>query len=438
LSIPRSGDDASPALDEQFDALTRHLDVLEYEAFREREVAAQPSVSEGPLKQSREAHDRRNQLLKQRADLLEQITIGDPRWRLLSQPQPLDLGTALKVLSARSQAVLTLYYEPPNLTAVLLYNGGAKVGQRILAADVPKNLLEFANNLTGNAPDLQKHDLSTEYSIQATDLIPERLLTQALAASSLLVIPHEILHLIPWSALMHQGKRLFEYLPVGILPNLASAIAETHFSKPRTAALLGVGHYPGLPELDLSGVGEEIKAIQSVYRAASVKVDEPLLDANATEAAFWGLAKHTSGSDNVLHVSCHGKAELLEPMNSGLLLFDSKVDAAEIARSKLPFDEVVLSACNTGWRPIKVRGVALTADEILGIPAGFLEAGVKAILVSISKAQGEAASALTTHYHTRRAANDPPLAAFQAAQKLMLESGAKPGTWVGFALYGCV
>ena len=252
-----------------------------------------------------------------------------------------------------------------------------------------------------------------------------------------MIIPHEILHLIPWSALLHQGKRLFEYLPVGVLPNLACAIAETHFSKPRTAALLVVSHYPGMPDMDLPGVDDEVKAIQNLYYAAGVNVDAPLLNSNATEPAFWQLAQNTSGSDNVLHVSCHGKADQFEPMNSGLLLFDSKLDAAQIAKSKLPFDEVVLSACNTGWRPIQVRDVPLTADEILGIPAGFLEAGVKAVLVSISKAQSAAASALTTYYHTRRASSDPPVVAFQAAQKHMLESNVNPGTWVGFALYGC-
>ena len=125
-------------------------------------------------------------------------------------------------------------------------------------------------------------------------------------------------------------------------------------------------------------------------------------------------------------------------MNSGLLLFDAKLDAAEVASAPLPFDEVVLSACSTGWRPTKVGDIVLVADEILGIPAGFLEAGVKSVLVSIPQAEGRAARALTTHYHGRRAVGDPPLPALQAAQTQMLESGVPPFMWLGFALYGCV
>ena len=81
--------------------------------------------------------------------------------------------------------------------------------------------------------------------------------------------------------------------------------------------------------------------------------------------------------------------------------------------------------------------MVLTADEILGIPGGFLEAGASAVLVSIPRAAGKAASALTAHYHRRRAAGDSPLYAFRAAQQKLLDDGVEPGTWVGFTLYGC-
>lgn len=80
-------------------------------------------------------------------------------------------------------------------------------------------------------------------------------------------------------------------------------------------------------------------------------------------------------------------------------------------------------------------GVVLNADEILGIPGAFLEAGAKAVLVSIPKADGAAARVLTTHYHRQRVAGETPLRAMQSAQNHMIESGIKLGFWVGFALY---
>jgi CHAT domain-containing protein len=83
-----------------------------------------------------------------------------------------------------------------------------------------------------------------------------------------------------------------------------------------------------------------------------------------------------------------------------------------------------------------VEDVTLAADEILGIPAGFLEAGVKSVLVSIPQAEGRAARAFTTHYHGRRLLGEPPLASFRSAQQYMLDSGAPAHTWAGFAIYG--
>ena len=161
----------------------------------------------------------------------------------------------------------------------------------------------------------------------------------------------------------------------------------------------------------------------------------PRLDGDATKAGYPALKGGISGGDHVLHLSCHGTMVQSEPMNSGLLLFDSKLDAAEVASRPLPFDEVVLSACSTGWRPTNVAGMVLNADEILGIPGAFLEAGTRSVLVSISKAEDKAARALTTHYHRRRVAGDAPLKAMQAAQKQVLSAGLSPGTWAGFALY---
>ena len=56
----------------------------------------------------------------------------------------------------------------------------------------------------------------------AADLIPIRLLERVVKADSLVVVPHGQLHLLPWAGLLHQGRRLFEYLPLGVLPNLAA------------------------------------------------------------------------------------------------------------------------------------------------------------------------------------------------------------------------
>jgi CHAT domain-containing protein len=427
LSVPRSGDGASDELSAQFDALTRELDAIEYKAYRD-----------GWNTEQRSAHAA---LLRKRTALLERIRISDPRWRNLTQPPEFRVDAVLEALAKRSQAALTLHYEPPLLTAVLLCGGELRCVQSKLADDIPAKLTAYAKNLQKPQPNPFEHDLSSEFSIEATDLIPASLLAASVKEKSLIVTPHGLLHLVPWAALVHDGKRLFEHLPVGVSPNLSflGVDARALASKPTSVAVLGVSEYNGLDGLrDLPSTRAEIDDVAAVYGDAGIGVRGPALDADATERAFWDLGESVSGPGAVLHLSCHGTIVPNEPMSSGLLLFDSKLDAAEIARRALPFDEAVLSACSTGWRPVEVADVVLTSDEILGIPAGFLEAGLKSVLVSIPKAEGKAARALSTHYHRQRAEGVAPLRALQSAQRHMLDAGVAPGTWVGFTLYGCV
>ena len=424
MSIPKAETAKGDGLEDRLEETTRQLDTMEYQGYRE-----------GWNRDRRLAH---RDLLQKRGDLIERIRIGDSRWRALSEPIQVDYDAILDTLSQRSQAALTLHFEPPNLSAVLLFNGEAR-GDRIRIPDqVLDGLIDYAKNLQKGSYDPFKHDFSVHYDAVATDLIPGGLLRKALGAKSLVIIPHGQLHLIPWAALLHEDRRLFEHLPVGILPNLSVLSAASVPDTPRQVALVGVQAYADMKGLDdLPSAKEEIEDIVSVYRSAGVGIKGPLMDASATEAAFWELTGDISGDGNLLHMSCHGTMVPSEPMSSGLLLFDAKVDAAEVARARLPFAEVVLSACSTGWRSTQVQDVVLTADEILGIPGGFLESGASAVLVSIPKAAGKAASALTTHYHRRRAAGDSPLYAFSAAQQKLLDDGVEPGTWVGFTLYGC-
>lgn len=109
-----------------------------------------------------------------------------------------------------------------------------------------------------------------------------------------------------------------------------------------------------------------------------------------------------------MHVACHGSFESDDPMNSGLLLADSKVDASEIARSSL------------------------------GLPGAYLEAGVKSVLVSISPAHDLVAPNFMGLYHKNRLEGKTPLVALQETQKTMLSTSKYPPYyWIGFTLYGC-
>jgi len=83
-----------------------------------------------------------------------------------------------------------------------------------------------------------------------------------------------------------------------------------------------------------------------------------------------------------LHFSCHGSYRWNDPPASGLDLADDRLRLAELQRGGIDLSAarlVTLSACETGITDV-LRG---SAEEYVGIPAGFLLAGVPCVVSSL-------------------------------------------------------
>ena len=125
-------------------------------------------------------------------------------------------------------------------------------------------------------------------------------------------------------------------------------------------------------------------------------------------------------------------------MACALLLHESQVDAAEVSRMRLSCTDVFLSGCYTGWRPMKVGGLVLEGDDILGLPGAFLEAGARAVIVSLTPADDRAARELAVQYHRGRLAGAAPMEALARAQQAQLGERKIPEwAWAGFVAYAC-
>jgi len=426
LSIsPESTPRSSNELETKFDDLSRRLDALEYSGYK--------NGMTDELKRKREA------LLAERDILLERIRFSDPRWRTMTKPVPFDFFKITNILSARGLAALSLFYVSKTVTAVLVKDGKSSVASVEIPLDVYSRLEDYTSNLQSADPNPLFYDLSNGLGVGAKHLVPEELLRQALQSKGLIIVPHGLLHLVPWAGMIFKGKRLFECCPVGLLPNLGCIPSlEADFSIKPEVALVGAPDYSELPNIpSLPCAEKEMDEIEQSYSSESKIIGTVLSSKQATEAGFWRLLRHEDAKGGILHIVCHGTFEPDEPMNSGLLLADSKVDAAEISRSKLGYNEVVLSACSSGWRPTRVKDIELFGDDILGLPGAFLEAGVSSVLVSIPRADDHAAYRFMILYHRNRLKGRSPLDALQETQKTMLSDHEyKPFTWIGFTVYG--
>jgi CHAT domain-containing protein len=117
----------------------------------------------------------------------------------------------------------------------------------------------------------------------------------------------------------------------------------------------------------------------------------------------------------VLHFACHGAFDAAAPLDSGLLLAHGEMltlrqvrDTAALAGARL----VVLSACQTGLTDFREL-----PDEVIGLPAGFLEAGAAGVVGSLWPVDDRSTALLMGDFHRRVLAGEGAAEALRAAQR---------------------
>ena len=142
------------------------------------------------------------------------------------------------------------------------------------------------------------------------------------------------------------------------------------------------------PRSDLPNSEREVEAAVSGFS------DHTLLShQSATVAAVkTQLSEHT-----VVHFSCHGTANLTEPLNSGLLMHDGPLTLKDIFALNLAESGglrlAILSACETGMIGIE------NADEAISLPTGLLQAGVAAVIASLWSVDDLSTMILLTRFY---------------------------------------
>jgi CHAT domain-containing protein/tetratricopeptide (TPR) repeat protein len=426
ISLHRDPAASRTPLEAQFDVLSQRIDALAFDQYSGTGDKA--------------GLEERRHLIAQRDTLLEQIRIHDPRWRTMTEPPPIDLDE-IRARLGPTRAALVLQHrtdgEAGRIVAALINAAGVVAAEHDLEPETMAAITKFAENLRRARPNDDLFDLSAEEGIGVEHLLPTEVVDGLAGAETLVVVPHGVLHLLPWACLTVGSHRLFERCAVGILPNLASLpLLDDEPATGSSVALIGAADYSELTKYGvLTESPLEIADVAALY--AGHVVGEPATGRRATEAAFWALAE-AAGPETVLHYSGHGSLEASEPLASGLVLTESTVDAAELLQHRLPYVEVVLSACSTAWRPQSTRDLYLSGDDALGLPASFLEAGARFLLASIPPVRAKAAHAFTVAWHRHRRAGQSPLQAYRTVQLDSL--AAQPDmvyAWAGMTAYGC-
>ena len=115
---------------------------------------------------------------------------------------------------------------------------------------------------------------------------------------------------------------------------------------------------------------------------------------------------------DVLHFSCHGMADFDEPLNSGLLVANGQTLTLRdfLSTAGIYARLAVLSACETGIPDLN------NADEVIGLPAGLIQAGVAGVTASLWPVNDLSTMVLMIRFYEfwRRDNFEPPEALRQA------------------------
>ncbi len=231
------------------------------------------------------------------------------------------------------------------------------------------------------------------------------------------LIPTGRLALLPLHAAPIEDGRCFmdEWVCTYVPSARALAHARTRLESlscdPAQRAWLGVGDPPHTGAQPLPFALAEVQDIAPYWAAPRL-----LYAAQATRPAVLEAA----AGAGVLHFSCHGTFDLQTPLDSALLLAgDDRLTLRDVLESRAFGDArlAVLSACQTA-----ITDFNDLPEEAVGLPAGFLQAGVPGVVGSLWPVSDISTALLMERfYHGWLKEGQSPAAALQSAQRWLRE-----------------
>ncbi|MHA1650014.1 MAG: CHAT domain-containing protein [Candidatus Helarchaeota archaeon] len=184
-----------------------------------------------------------------------------------------------------------------------------------------------------------------------------------------------------------------------------------------------VGASPeGVPEISVKDELELFDVYNQTKRIILSKLIEP-------DAVKRKVLESLNKGD-LIHLTCHGKFEEADPMESALLLSDDILTAKEIDQLEISnWPLIFANACSTGAISKKVVGIG-------GIARSFLEAGAIAFLGPLFEIPDDIAVEFTKEFYNNLLYNDENLGEAILNTRKRLRDQFGGAFWATFSLYG--
>jgi len=238
-----------------------------------------------------------------------------------------------------------------------------------------------------------------------------------LEGQPLVVVPHGILHAVPFAALYDGGQYLIDRAEVSFSPSAAVYAVCRKRIRHDQGSLVAFA----VPVENIPQVIQEVEQISQIAEAPRKFVGEA-----ATLQNFFQAAPEAG----VLHIATHGAFRPDNPMFSGLRMADGWLAARDLYNLRLNADLVVLSACETGLAK------QASGDELMGLARGFLYAGAPCLIASLWPVRDDATAKFMTTFYSNLRAGMPVASALRRAQLALREQYHNPYFWSAFTATG--
>jgi tetratricopeptide (TPR) repeat protein len=233
----------------------------------------------------------------------------------------------------------------------------------------------------------------------------------------LVVVPHELLHYVPFHALFDGEQYVIDAFTVSYAPSASIYVRCRQKKVNRT----GLSLILGVPDRHTPSIYQELQAVAEVVPQAKL-----LLGANASKSALNENGPHS----RLIHIAAHGFFRRDNPMFSGLRLGDSFLTLYDLYHLKLPAELVTLSGCSTGLN------VIAAGDELIGLARGLLSAGARRLLLTLWDVNDSSTADFMKAFYRRLVSHPEPALALRQTMIEVRENYPHPYYWSPFVLVG--
>jgi len=242
-------------------------------------------------------------------------------------------------------------------------------------------------------------------------------LRDRIAGEHLVIVPHGVLHSLPFHALFDGEQYLLDRYSVSYVPSAGiHALCQSRPAMDGDSALV-----MGVPDAQAPCIRDEASAVAAVLGSARLFVGE-----SATEQVL----REFGPTSRWIHIAAHGNFRQDNPMFSGIRMGQSFLSLVDLYQLRLPSELIALSGCATGLN------LVAAGDELVALIRGLLGGGAQCLLLTLWDVNDRSTTEFMTkfygHLKDRKTKGD----ALGAAMREVRRHFKHPYYWAPFALWG--